>query len=250
MNKTLIILPYKQSGAQGKELELVLSLWKKFCTFDYHFIVIGEFDNILISKFPWVEFIKCKSKEKVEGQFNQHLDVQHCMETVMNMYSQIYNGFIWMVDDNYAIKPFTISNILQIHYHSKEFIGNEKSPTSYWSHDKWKTRQLLDKYNLPHYNYTTHYPCYFDFEKIKYIWDRFNMRNESYVLEDVYFNYYKHEEPTLDSEIRLGIWNKKIFEEEFQKALDNPNIKFCCNSVEGWSKKLEDSLELLLNKQI
>jgi len=246
--ETLVILPYKQSGSQGRELELTLLLWRKFCKFRYHFVIVGTFNKKLKNDFPWVEFISCPQLEKKDGQFNQHLDVQNCMEIIIKKYYNLYTGFIWMVDDNYPIKPFNLSDILQIHYHSKEFIGNEKSPTSYWSHDKWKTRQLLDKYNLPHYNYTTHYPCYFGFEKIKYIWDRFNMRNESYVLEDIYFNYFKHEEPIKDDEIRLGIWNNKIYEEEFQKALNNPNIKFCCNSVEGWSKKLENSLELLLTQ--
>ena len=53
----LIVLPYKQSGSQGNEIKLTLSAWKKFCKFDYHFIVIGEFDNKLKIEFPWVEFI-------------------------------------------------------------------------------------------------------------------------------------------------------------------------------------------------
>ena len=66
------------------------------------------------------------------------------------------------------------------------------------------------------------------------------------MFDDVHFNYFKHEEPILDSEIRLGIWNKKIFENDFQKAVENPNIKFMCNSVEGWSKELENNLEIIL----
>ena len=166
----------------------------------------------------------------------------------MQKYSQIYNGFIYITDDEYAIKSFTIFDILQVYYHSKEFDGNEKSPTSYWSHDKWKTRQLLDRENLPHYNYTTHYPCFFEFNKLKEICDKFNLKNESYVFDDIYFNYFNHEEPILDSEIRLGIWNKQIYKQEFQKALDNPNIKFVCNSVEGWSKELENDLEIIINE--
>ena len=68
------------------------------------------------------------------------------------------------------------------------------------------------------------------------------MLNESYVLEDVYFNYFPHEEPVLDSKIRLGIWSKSIFKNDFQKAIENPGIKFVCNSVDGWSKELEDEL--------
>jgi hypothetical protein len=72
------------------------------------------------------------------------------------------------------------------------------------------------------------------------------MLNESYVLEDVYFNYFKHEDPILDSKIRLGIWSKEIYERDFQKAIENPNIKFMCNSVEGWCKELEDDLEKIV----
>ena len=75
------------------------------------------------------------------------------------------------------------------------------------------------------------------------------MRNESYVVEDIYFNSFRHEEPILDSIIRLGIWNKEIFENEFQKAVNNPNIKFVCNSVEGWSKELEEALWKIICEQ-
>ena len=115
-----------------------------------------------------------------------------------------------------------------------------------WRHDKWKTRQLLDREKLPHINYATHHPCFFEFKKLKEIREKYNMLEESYVFHDVYFNYFKHEEPILDSTIRLGIWNKRIYDEEFQSALNNPNIKFICNSVEGWSKELENSLEIIV----
>ena len=243
----LVILTYKKSGSQGNEIRLALNGWKKFCQFKYHFVVIGEFDETLKNEFPWVEFIYSEPLEKKEGQYNQHLDVQYCLESVMKKYDKIYDGFIWIADDNYAIKPFNLEDITTIHYHSPSFIGNEKAPTSYWNHDKWKTRQLLDREGLPCRNYTTHYPCFFEFRKLKEIWDKFGMREESYVLEDIYFNYFPHEDPILDSTIRLGIWDKRIFEREFQKAIENPNIKFVCNSVDGWSKELEDELWKIVN---
>ena len=59
------------------------------------------------------------------------------------------------------------------------------------------------------------------------------MREESYVMEDIYFNYFEHEQPVLDNKIRFGVWNNKIYENVFQKAVENPDIKFVCNSVEG-----------------
>lgn len=86
-----------------------------------------------------------------------------------------------------------------------------------------------------------------EFSKLNEIINKFNMLNESYVFDDVYFNYFKHEEPIQVNSIRLGIWNKTIYENEFQKAVENPNIKFICNSVEGWSKELENSLKEIVN---
>ena len=245
LDEILVVLPYKQSGSQGSELELALSLWSKNCTFKYHFVVIGEYDKSFEEKFPWVEFIKCSTKPKIDGQYNPHLDMINKFVIVSNKYKNKYNGFVWMVDDNYAIKQFTLFDILQTHYHSQSFTGNSKAPLNYWNHNKWKTRQLLDKENLPHINYTTHFPCWFDFEKLLAIIEKFDLMNESYVLEDVYFNYYEHEKPIKDDEIRLGIWNYDIYKREFQRALDNPSIKFMCNSVEGWSEDLENSLKKL-----
>ena len=242
----LIILPYKQRGSQGNELRLALNGWKKFCQFKYHFVVIGEFDEKLKQEFPWVEFFYCPTIEKVEGQYTPNLDSQHKMKVMMRKYCMLYDGFIWMNDDFYAIKPFNLEDITTPHFHSTSFEGCKSSPTYFWRHTKWKTRQLLDKENLPHINYSIHYPYYFEFKKLNMIWDKFNMLNESYVLEDVYFNYFPHEEPVLDSTIRLGIWSKDIFNRDFQNAVLDPNIKFVCNSVEGWSKELEDELEKIV----
>ena len=42
-DKILIVMPYKHTASQGNELILSLTGWKKFCTFDYHFVVIGDY---------------------------------------------------------------------------------------------------------------------------------------------------------------------------------------------------------------
>ena len=245
-NEILVVLPYKQAGAQGNELYLTLNLWKKFCTFKYHFVVIGEFDTKLSEEFPWVEFIYSKIRDKIEGQYNQHLDVAAKFIEVMDRYEEQYSGFIWIADDNYAIKPFELSDITQVHYHSSSFIGEKTAPTSFWRHDKWKTRQLLDKLGLSCVNYTTHYPCWFDMDNLRKLIENHNLLNESYVLEDIYFNYYDHDTPILDNEIRLGIWSNEIYQNDFKKALRDSKIKFMCNSVDGWSKELEEDLKKLI----
>lgn len=245
-DKTIIILPYIQEQAQGSELIISLKLWKKFCQFNFNMIVIGEFDKSLKDQFPWVEFIKCPTKTKIEGQYNPHLDIQHKMEVVINKYSQNYNAFIRTSDDVYPIKPFSLDDIKTPHYLAQSFDGAENRPQSYWLHNKWKTRQLLDAENLPHIDYTTHFPYYYEFSKLNEIWDKYNMRNESYVLEDLYFNYFEHPAPVLVDTIRLGIWFKCDYIKHFRQALENPNIKFICNSNYSWCEELENELRQII----
>lgn len=245
--KTLVVLTYFKHGAQGREIQLALKGWRKFCQFDYHFVVIGEFDNFLRGMFPWVEFIKCPKAPLKKGQYNPHLDIQNRMKVALERFAGEYDGFVWMADDWYAIKPFELDDITTVHYNEPNY-GKEDAPCSYWSHDKWKTHQLLAKENLPQVNYTIHYPYWYEDAKLKEIWDRFNMLEESYVLEDVYFNYFSHSEPVREKEVMLGVWNKDILDKEFQNAVDNPKIKFVANSVEGWSSELENALERIINE--
>lgn len=244
--ETLVILPFIQQRMQGKEIYLALKGWKKFCKFKYFFVVVGDFDEDLRKRFPWVMFIQAKSVFNQVGQYNPHLDIQNKINIVRERFKDRFPGFIYMTDDIYAIKPFYLSDILTIHYHSSSFSGTESAPTNFWTHDKWKTRQLLDKEGLPHVNYTTHFPFYFDFEKLNDLWQKYNMLKESYVFEDVYFNAIEHEPPVIDSNIRLGIWSHSIYHQNFDEALTTPNIKFVCNSVRGWSKELEKSLSEII----
>jgi hypothetical protein len=123
----------------------------------------------------------------------------------------------------------------------------ESLPTSFWKHDKWKTRRLLDANDLPHTNYTTHFPCYFNFDNLRLIWDRFGMRDESYVPEDVYFNVFGVSTPIPVNTIRYGIWGPDKMGEPLEAAIANPSIKFLCNSVEGWSLQLEATLQKIFN---
>lgn len=244
--ETLVVLPYVQSKSQGTELRLALTGWRKHCTFPYHFVVIGEFNADLCKEFPWVEFISAPILPRVSGQYNPHLDIRNKFEITYQRFHDRYPGFIYMVDDNYAIRPFTKFDIFQTHYLNPSFSGVEKLPTYFWKHDKWKTRQLLDANNLPHINYTTHFPCYFNFNNLTLIWDRFEMRNESYVPEDIYFNVFNVSTPVPVSPIRYGIWGPKQMGEPLEAAIANPNIKFLCNSVEGWSSELERILSNLI----
>ena len=243
-DKYLVIMPYHPD--KYGDVRLTLNLWKKFCTFNYEFVVIGDYDPLLEKEFKWVTFIYCNGVKSVPGQYTSHIDVQHKYEMALNMYSSKYHGFIRMMDDNYAVKPFNADDILTIHYHKKEFTGDKYKPVSFWIHDMWKTRQLLDKENLPHVNYSTHFPFYFEFSKLQELWNKYDMHNNSYSYESLYFNYYTHEDPMIDSDIRYCIHTKEEKKIENLNKAYNSNIKFMFTSNEGWSRDVGNWLRHLL----
>lgn len=245
MEQTLVVLPYSQSGSQGNELDLCIRLWEKYCTFPYKFIVIGTFEQNLPELYPDVEFIYKPKLPKRLYQYNQHLDVMDCFDKIGNRFGSESTGFIWIADDNYAIKPFTLEDIKTIHYLKPDFEGQETLPPSFWKRDLWKTKQLLVANSLPSVNYTTHFPAWLEFAKLCEIADRFDMRNESYVMENIYFNYFQHDEPVQVDSIRLGIWKTSDIN-RIDEAISEPFIKFICNSVDGWNKGLEYKLKSLI----
>lgn len=72
------------------------------------------------------------------------------------------------------------------------------------------------------------------------------MRNESYVLEDIYFNYFKHNDPKPITDIKFMIRLQREFINDFYNIIDKPNIKFICNSASGWSRELENKIKMLI----
>jgi len=244
--ETLVILPYVQSLSQGNEIRLCLNAWKKFCTFKYKFIVVGEFLDDLKNEFPWVKFIYIPKINNIEGEYTPHLDIFNKMFMLMNKYYS-HQNFIYITDDEYAIKPFTLEDITTTHYLTKETKGNPNSPSNYWTNNLWKTKKYLLEHDHPTINYVTHYPVYFNIDKLLELERKIKLRKNSYVLENLYFNIFPTENIKQVDSIRLGIWNNDIFKNKFKDAINNPNIKFVCNSVQGWSKELEVELNNLIN---
>lgn len=230
--ETLVILPFDQKFTQGNEIKLCLNAWKKFCTFEYHFIVIGEFDNSLTIEFPWVEFIYYPTIN------NSCINTFNKIYSLGNYYSS-YQNFILIFNNQYAIKPFTLEDIKTTYYLSNEIKED--------SNDSQKTKKLLLEQKHSIVNYSTNYPIYFNFNKIFDLDKKYNLQKENYILENLYFNIFPPNEIVQIDNIRLNIRNNDIYKEYFQEALINKNIKFICNNIDGWSEELEYELNNLIN---
>lgn len=243
--KLLIVIPHHPD--KYGDIKIAIAAWQKFCTFDYELVVIGDYDRELESIFTDVTFIYCDRASTVKNQYMPHIDLANKYSLIMSKYDSIYDGFVRLADDHYAVKNFVLDDILTTHYHQPSFTGDKSKPTSYWKHDIWKTRQLLDKEKLPHVNYTTHFPFYVEFCKTKELCDKYNLTHNSYCFESLYFNYYSHEEPVIDSDIRYAICNREdSLRANIQNAINNTSIKFLFSSNDGWSEYLHKQLKELI----
>lgn len=240
MKETLIVLPYVESPKQGNEIDMAIMGWHLFADFDFKFVVIGDRPNCLdrFNDVIHIPFERVK-QENVGKNYLPHIDVARKFDKIYDLYHDQYEGFIWTTDDDYPIHHFDLDFIKKTYYLEQSFVGRKDATHGFWAKDMYKTRCLLDKLKKPHVNYATHHPMWFDFEKWNFISKEFNLGNDSLVRENLYFNYYKHDDPIQVDNVRLGIWNENILNNNLELSLKNENIKFVVNSVAGYSSKIE-----------
>lgn len=244
-DKLLIVMPHHPD--KYGDIRIAIAAWQKFCTFDYELVVIGDYDCELEKIFTDVTFIHCNRTTSIKNQYMPHIDLANKYCTIMSEYSSTYEGFVRLADDQYAVKNFTMDDILTIHYHQPSFTGEKSKPASYWKHDMWKTRLLLDKENLPHVNYSTHFPYYFEFNKTQELCSKYDLTHNSYCYENLYFNYYSHEEPVIDSDIRYAVCSRKDSSgSRIQDAINNTSIKFLFSSNDGWNESFHRQMKSLI----
>lgn len=238
--KILVVIPYLASAAQGKELEFAVAGWRKHFNEDYLIVLVGDY-NPIVETGDDIVFVKCpRVKWPGKGNYWAHIDHVHKFRTVREVFPDS-KGFIYTCDDIYAIKDFTMEDVLVPKVRQKEISGSFFSQNA-WVVDNWRTRCILRREGLPVMNWVCHLPVYYEWDKLFAIYDKFNCDKKSYVVEQLYFNtYYADAEYVMvednKSEYQFKVWDKKTTVEDLKKALGN---KFwVSNSVCGWSREME-----------
>ena len=72
----LVVIPYLAKEAQGRELELAVTGWRKHFKEPYHIVVVGDHDPI-VDTGDDITFIECPRIDPVPGQYLPHLDMVH-----------------------------------------------------------------------------------------------------------------------------------------------------------------------------
>ena len=241
----LVVITYLPIAAQGGELEFAVAGWRKHFKENYRIVIVGE----NLPDFPFMgDDITCIQSKRVparQGQYRQHLDYVSCLKKVRAMFPDS-DGFIHVADDCYAVNDFNLSDVKVLKCMHGMIDYDPLSPND-WRRDAMKTQRLLKGMGYPYRNFTTHIPIWYDWDKIEALWDKYDMENESYVIEDLYFNIYfpiaGAVELDEDSDpYKCGVYTTRPNPERLLSAFQNKI--WITNNPDGWQKPLIALLEM------
>ena len=241
--KIPVVIPYLASAANGRELEFAVAGWRKHFKSPYHIFVVGDYDPVCDSGED-ITFIESPRVKDVPGEYRAHLDHVQKFTKVMTMFPEM-KGFIYACDDMYAVNDFDMTDVLFLKQNHPEIIANPSEPNR-WRQNNAKTKALLIKEGLPTRNFICHLPVYFEVDKLKEIYEKYDCAHNSYVVENLYFNtYFKDRVPlqiNIDFDnLKCGVYrpNPRLWyiENAFKDKI------WISNSPEGYIPELVEMLE-------
>ena len=241
-DKILVVIPYCSQGAQGRELEYAVAGWRRHFKENYLIVLAGE-DHPITSTGNDIICIKSERVPPKEGQYRQHLDYVSCFKKVRKAFPKS-KGFVFVADDCYAVNDFDMADIMCLKQKDNDISASSMSPNG-WQRDKAKTKDALAKKGLPTRNFTTHLPQWFEWDKLEALWEEYDMENESYVMEDLYYNTYYPTRVPLQLHIdfdnfKCGVYRSNPRMHYIENAFNNKI--WIQNSVEGWIPALDKAL--------
>lgn len=244
-NKILVVIPFLAAGAQGNELALAVTGWRKFFKEPHHIVIVGDHHPVCDTGDD-ITFIDCPRIEPIPGQYTPHLDHVHKFRRVHESFPDT-KGFIYTCDDIYGTADFTMKDILAPKHPERGFDFHPfdwKSLPVEWYSDKGKTGDLCDREGLPRRNWICHLPVYYEWDKLLAIYDKYDCDHVSYIVENIYFNIEYPDDPHAE--------NCLYYRDEVRTS--HPyirpvgSVKWVTNANCGWSRELETILENHYNK--
>jgi len=241
----LVVIPYLDCQADGRELEMAVAGWRKHFCERYRIVVIGDHHDIVdgAEDITFIEMPRVEHQQS-QGMCIKHLEFVRCFKKVHETFPKS-TGMIFAADDNYAVNDFDIADIRFIKANGPDIGYNDLEASNRWQRDKARTKKLLKEIGCPTVNYTTHIPCWFWWDLLLPIYDRFEMDTNSYCIEDLYFNInYPNRRPLyLNIETdnqRCGVWRPNPRLNYIDKAFASQI--WITNSPEGYIPALEEKL--------
>lgn len=241
-DKVLVVIPYLANSAQGRELELAIAGWRKHFRADYELVIVGDWNHACDKADT---FIECKRvKWPGAGNYWAHIDHVNKFRKIREFYPSS-NGFIYACDDMYAVRDFTMEDVLKPKVRLKEITGSFHHGNA-WVRDNYRTKKCLELEGLPVMNWVCHLPVYYEWDKLFKIYEKYKCDTVSRVVEQLYFNtYYADSDYVVIEEGEPNDWQYKLWKADFNEDELREMMKtkyWICNSVKGWNPRLEEIL--------
>lgn len=184
----LVLIPHLPSAQQGHELILAIEGWRQhFKARNVTIAIMGE----NLPKIDGVVNVESPRVPDVPGEYRAHLDYVSCARKAREMFPDT-KGFIVAADDVFAVNDFNFDDILvpkvqELWIPTK---GADIHPNP-WRRNLAKTGIVCHRDGLGTFNFTSHLPHYYQWDKLFALYDKYDCDHNSYVVENLYYNYYK-----------------------------------------------------------
>lgn len=170
------VWPYWHGGAHGDEIRFSVRSVEKFFDGKAKCTIIGD-------KPPWFtgHYIPQRRVPK-RTQDRPYRDMIAKVWT-MATHPEIDTDFIWMMDDIYFLKPFTLEQI-----QTPRAERWRESDYNSWQRFKTASMKELTAAGRTNYDYATHMPHYVEKEKLVTLFEEFGLHEKTMLWEVLYKN--------------------------------------------------------------
>ena len=224
------VWPYWHGGANGDEIRYSVRSVEKFFYGRAKCTIIGD-------KPPWFtgHYIPQQRVPK-RTQSRAYRDMLTKVWT-MATHPEIDDNFIWMMDDIYFLKPFTLEDL-------QEPRAERWRPSDYnsWQRLKTASMEALTAAGYSDHDYATHMPHYAEKEKLAQLFDQFKLHDNTLLWEVLYGNVFRSEPSRARPFFaRIGTVMER---EQIQLATRRSTV---LNNIAGaWCEQLREFLRSLM----
>lgn len=244
-NTIIVGIPYLAKGAQGRELEYALAGWRNhFKEKDYLVVVVGDHHPAVDLYDRTMHILAPRIEDPGNGEYLPALDIINKMKALHNAFPK-HNGFVWAADDIYAVNNFDLADIKFLKMLEPKIDITWVGDRNPWRRMMFNTRAALASQDYPYRNFALHLPCWYEWNRIEMLIDKYDLEKKSLSIQSLYFNiFFADRIPFQLSEndnIKLGIYTKNPSPEKIREAFKHKI--WLNNSVLGFVPDLYMQLE-------
>lgn len=224
------VWPYWEGGAQADELRWSIRSVETFFQGKAKITIIGD-------KPEWyhghVIIKKRVSHNKPHQSFRDMLSKVFYIAT----YAEIDSECVWMMDDIYFVKPFTLEDIK-----TPRAEPWRPDDSNSWQKRKTLSMETLAARGLTQHDYATHMPHWLEKDKLRTMFDDFNLHEHTMLWEVLYGNVYR--ETPQRTRPFFARFQHQTDKETFKRLTAHATI--INNTEPAWCDGLHDFLAELL----